>query len=85
MKTGTKASRGSKIGRPLLALCLLLPFLMGGCPEFRNDTVSAFETATQAVLFGTEDGITIVNSTRISLLDAGVDLVFDQLRGQNSN
>lgn len=33
-----------------LALCSLLPALMGGCPEFRNESVTAIETATRGVL-----------------------------------
>ncbi len=36
--------------RAALALCLLLPALMGGCPEFRNESVNAIETATRGVL-----------------------------------
>ncbi|MCP4593506.1 MAG: hypothetical protein GY842_22440 [bacterium] len=46
----------------LLALGLLLPMVMGGCPEFRNESVAAIETATRGVL------------------NAGLDLLFDQYR-----
>lgn len=35
--------------RAALALCLLLPALMGGCPEFRNESVNAIETATRGL------------------------------------
>lgn len=45
-----------------VGLCLLLPVLMGGCPEFRNESVTAFETASRGVL------------------DAAIDLFFDQFR-----
>ena len=34
----------------LLALLLLLPILMGGCPEFQDDVVTAFETATRGLV-----------------------------------
>jgi hypothetical protein len=46
----------------LIALCGLAPAMMGGCPEFRNDAVTAVETAVRG------------------LLDAAVDLYFDQFR-----
>ena len=40
--------------RPLplaaIAFICLLPFLMGGCPEFRNDAVDVFETAARGLL-----------------------------------
>jgi len=45
-----------------LVIALLLPVLMGGCPEFRDQTVTAVETATRG------------------LLDAALDLFFDQFR-----
>lgn len=34
----------------MITLILLLPTMMGGCPEFRNEVVSAFETATRSIL-----------------------------------
>lgn len=34
----------------LIALILLLPTMMGGCPEFRNEVVNALETAARSVL-----------------------------------
>jgi hypothetical protein len=45
-----------------MLLCLILPLLMGGCPEFQSQAVDAFETATRSVI------------------DAAVDLFFDQFR-----
>jgi len=45
-----------------MVLCLMLPLLMGGCPEFQSQAVDAFETATRGVI------------------DAAVDLFFDQFR-----
>ena len=78
MKTGTNASAGTTARRALLALCLLVPLLMGGCPEFRNDLVSVFETATRSALLGTDDESTIANAVRVSLVDVTIDLLFDQ-------
>lgn len=46
----------------LAGLFLLLPGVMGGCPEFRNESIDALETATRGVL------------------DAALDLFFDQFR-----
>ena len=46
----------------VFALSLLLPMMMGGCPDFRNQSVTAFETAVRGVL------------------NAGLDLYFDQFR-----
>ncbi len=43
-------------------LCLLIPVLIGGCPEFQNASVTAVETASRGVL------------------DAALDLFFDQFR-----
>jgi hypothetical protein len=72
---------GSKTLRCALGVSLLLPFLMGGCPEFREDVVGVFETATRTALLSTEDAPTIVNVARVSLVDATIDLFFDQFRG----
>ena len=46
----------------VLALCLMLPILGGGCPEFRDQSVAAVESATRGVM------------------NAGLDLLFDQFR-----
>jgi hypothetical protein len=80
MKTGANVVVGSTPRRPLLALCFLLPLLMGGCPEFRNDVVSTIETATTSALFGTENTLTITRTARESLVNAAIDLIFDQFR-----
>ena len=70
--------------RCALGLSLLLPFLMGGCPEFRQDVVGVFEAATRTALLGTEDEWTIGSITRGSLVDATIDLFFDQFRGDGT-
>ena len=33
----------------LWGICLLMPVLMGGCPEFRNSSVDAVETAVRGI------------------------------------
>ncbi len=51
MKPQRKQVIGPRRGRVArLALYLLLPALMGGCPEVRNQSVDAIETATRGVL-----------------------------------
>lgn len=69
--------------RSLLALCLMVPLLIGGCPEFRDDVVSVFETAAQSALLGTDDQWTISNAVRVSLMDATIDVLFDQFRSDD--
>ena len=72
----------SKIMRscPLFGLALLLPLLMGGCPEYRNNVVGVFETAARTALLGSDDQDTIAHAARGSLVDATIDLLFDVLR-----
>ena len=62
-----------------LGLCCLVPLLMGGCVEFRNDVVGVFETATRSALLSTDDELTITNAVRVSLVDSTIDLLFDSL------
>jgi len=61
MREGQRTPRAASCFA-LVALCLTLPALMGGCPEFQNESVTAIETATRGVL------------------NAGIDLFFDQYR-----
>ena len=69
----------------VVALCLLLPTLLGGCPEFRNDVVGVFESAARSTLLGMEDEWTIVHAARGAFVDATIDLVFDVLRADSTN
>jgi hypothetical protein len=62
VKTNERKKTNAKRSIALIALCALAPAMMGGCPEFRNDAVTAVETAVRGVL------------------DAAVDLYFDQFR-----
>ena len=38
-----------------LAMVLALPLLMGGCPEFRDEAVTAVQTATQGIVVSALD------------------------------
>ena len=80
MKKGPNAPGRWTPRRALLGLILLIPLLMGGCPEFRNDVVGVMETATRNAVFGTDDAWTISNATRAGFTDAVIDLVFGQLQ-----
>ncbi len=66
-----------------LGLFFLLPLLMGGCPEFRDELISVIETATRSALFDTQDTQTIADTAVTSLADATLDLIFDQFRTGN--
>ena len=64
----------------LFALCLLLPALLGGCPEYRNDVVGALESAARGLIITDEDQRAIVETARDSIIDASINLLFDQYR-----
>lgn len=66
-----------------LGLFFLLPLLMGGCPEFRDELVSVIETVTRSTLLTTEDTQSIADTATTSLVDATIDLFFDQFRTAN--
>jgi hypothetical protein len=42
--------RWTSAGIALVALGILLPLVLGGCPEFRNDVVNSIDTATRGIL-----------------------------------
>lgn len=62
MPKENRINRKPKRGIALLGLSLLVPGLLGGCPEFQNASVTAVETAARGIV------------------DAAVDLFFDQFR-----
>ena len=66
MKEASNAAVRSRARGCALGLSVLLPLLMGGCPEFREDVVGVFETATRTALLGTEDEWTIASVARVS-------------------
>ena len=84
MNKNTDAHIASKTRRFVAGLCLLLPFVMGGCPDYRDDIAGVFETATRTALLGVEDEWTISSVVRGSLVDATIDLVFDQFRSDGN-
>ena len=45
-KSDKRRRRSARFGA-VVAICTTLPALMGGCPEFRNESVTALETASQ--------------------------------------
>ena len=59
-----KKNMTGRLGRgcALWGICLVIPALMGGCPEFQNASITAIETASRGVL------------------DAALDMFFDQFR-----
>ena len=84
MKIRMHAASGTAARGALLGLCGLVPFMMGGCPEFRDDVVAIFETATRSALLGSDDRLTITNAVRTSLVDATIDLFYDQFLSNGS-
>lgn len=63
-------------------LCLwLLPLLMGGCPEFRDSLVNVADSLTRGLIFGTDTRDNLVVTARDGVINAFLDLFFDQLRG----
>ena len=84
MKTNMDAHIGSKARRFVVGLCLLLPLVMGGCPDYGDDVAGVFETATRTALLGVEDEWTIASVVRGSLVDATIDLFFDQFRSDGN-
>ena len=50
MKLNPITPRRSFRDPALLFLCMLLPLMMAGCPEFGNDVVNALDAATRSVV-----------------------------------
>jgi hypothetical protein len=53
---------------------------MGGCPEFRNDSVTAIDTATRAILLSDAESVEAFDTARTGILSAALELFFDQFR-----
>ena len=66
--------------RVVLALCLLLPGLLGGCPDFRNSMVDAIDAATRGILLGGVQPEDAAETAVRGVVNAALDLFFDQLR-----
>lgn len=80
MSRNKRPSKRSSHPLALWGLCLLLPFLMGGCPEFRNEVVNAVDTAVQGVVLGDVETDEAFDSASQAALGAAFDLLFDQFR-----
>ena len=67
----------------VLVLLGLLPGLMGGCPEFRNDLVNIANDATQSVVLGGETEESAWDTAVRGALGAAIDLFYDQFRDES--
>ncbi len=65
-------------------LCLLLPALLGGCPEFRNGSVNAIDTATRSVLLGDTTTDDALDAGTRGVFNAALDLFFEQFLAEES-
>ena len=63
-----------------VGLAVLVPLSLGGCPEVRNQLVDIAETATRTVIFTDQDPQQTLENVIYGIVDAGLDLVFDQFR-----
>jgi hypothetical protein len=74
-------TRRVRRGRWVILLLLgLLPGLMGGCPEFRNQLVDIANTATVSLVLSDEPSADVVESAAREAAAAVLGLLFDQLR-----
>ncbi len=69
----------------LAVVCLALPLLCGGCPEFRDSVVDAASSATQSVVLSEGDPADAVDTAGRSVATALIELFFDQFRSGESN
>ena len=79
MRTARQATRRRLGGLFVVGLAALTPFLMGGCPDYRNAVVDTFEEATRSYLSGS-DQETVRANAQYGFVDATVTLFFDQFR-----
>ncbi len=63
-----------------MGLLVLLPAVMGGCPEFRNSSIDTINAATKSVILGDVAQGEAVDSARAGILDAAITLFFEQFR-----
>lgn len=66
------------------ALCLILPFVAGGCPDFRNGVVDAVDAATRGLIFNTGEPDQIILTATESIINSALDLFFGQFRSQST-
>ena len=64
----------------VLVLTLMLPGLLGGCPGFRDSTVDVIDALTRDLIFGASEPADAVGTATVGILNAALDLFFDQFR-----
>ncbi|MCB9849873.1 MAG: hypothetical protein H6817_04135 [Phycisphaerales bacterium] len=67
-----------------VALMVITPMLMGGCPEFQNSVVNIANEATQNIILNDADQRTAVETATRGVLSAAIDLFFEQFRNDSS-
>ena len=78
MNLDRQPSATRRNGLVTLTLILLLPALLGGCPEFRNAAVGSINAATQSVVISDIEQDAAVDSAASGILSAAFDLFFEQ-------
>lgn len=68
----------------MLALALLLPATIAGCPEFRNQVVDATETAVIGIVLADQEPCEAFETAGLGIAGAALDLFFDQFRSDTS-
>lgn len=80
VKTIVRTSKRARTAGTLLVLALILPGLLGGCPEFRNNVLDSLQSATQSVLVGGVQPDDALETAGLGVVSALVELAFDALR-----
>jgi hypothetical protein len=80
VKKIVRTSKRMRTASAGLVLALILPGLLGGCPEFRNDVLDSLQTATQGVLVGGVQPPDALETAATGVVTAMVNLAFDALR-----
>ena len=81
MRIQNRPRRSTAMRWALAVLCLLLPALGGGCPDFRNDIVDAVDNVTRDLIFHAQEPEAALTSAYDSIFNSALDLFFDQFRG----
>ncbi len=71
--------------RRILVLLLILPAVMGGCPDFRNGVIDSVDAATRGLLFGSTALDAALGTAAQGIINAALDLLFAQLRVDTAN
>jgi len=60
---------------------LLVPLVMGGCPEFRNETVGALSSAADGIIVGGQPSDEAMDTATRNIASAAIGLFFSQFQG----